>query len=152
MNRADIEFNVGYSCRLEKMTASLWGRVDKLLSLVQVCLGASAFTEIANLHVIGCTIVVLSVYSLVYQPGSKGALAELQKRQYESLSARMHGLSDDELAAQYAKVQECDSPEIGALCDVAYNGELIRLGQPPKHVLSLREKAMAWMAGDLPRA
>lgn len=97
-------------------------------------------------------VVLSSAYTLVYQPGSKAALADLQKRQYESLCARMTSLSDDDLRDAYAKVQENDSAEVGALCDAAYNGELIRLGHPPKHDLSRREKILAWIAGDLPRA
>src|SRR5437868_2040846 len=115
MSRSNIEFYVGYSCRLEKMSSSLWGRIDKAISLFQVCLGASAFTSVTNLKVVGCLVVLSSAYTLVYQPGSKAALADLQKRQYESLCARMTSLSDDDLSDAFAKVQENDSSEVGAL-------------------------------------
>lgn len=138
MTRDELEFSIHYSRRLEAMSATLLGRIDRSISLVQFCLGASAFASVASVQAVGCIIVLLSAVAMVYQPGVKAGSAEVQKRQYASLAAKMASLSDEALADEFAKIQESDSAEVGTLCNVAYNGELIRMGLPPAHSLTSR--------------
>lgn len=144
-----MEFAIGYSYRLEKMSATLLGRIDRILSFSQLCLGATAFAPLMSLPVIGGLVVTISAFALVYQPGVKAGMADFQKKQYEALFTQMSSMSEEALRAAFVKIQESDSVEIGALCRAANNGEHIRLGHMPLHQLSWREKAIAWAAGDL---
>ena len=148
MHRADNEYAVRYSHRLERMTSIFWGRLDKAVIFIQLCLGASAFTDLANLKLIGGTLAVSSVWTFVYQPGAKAALAEQQKQQYESLCVRMALLSDEELAIALAKIQEKDCAELGCLCRAAEHFESIKLGVSPTISLSWQDRIAAWIAGD----
>lgn len=151
MRRADNEYAIRYSHRLERMTAIYWGRLDKVVTFVQLCLGASAFTDLANLKLIGATLAASSVWTFVFQPGAKAALAEQQKQQYESLCVRMSLLSDEELAESLAKVQEKDCSELGGLARAAEYFESMKLGVIPKVGLSWQDRLIAWIAGDSPR-
>lgn len=132
------------------MTATLLGRMDRLISFSQLCLGASVFAPVTNLQITGCLVVVVSSISLVYQPGLKAGLADFQKRQYQALLSRMSAMSEDELRESFRKTQEADSLELGSLARAADCGERIRLGHAPIYQLTKFEKLMAWAAGDLP--
>jgi hypothetical protein len=150
MNRSELEFQIAYSSRLERMIAILLSRIDRVVTFAQILLGASVFAHAPYIPV-GTLITVFAAYSFVYQPGIKSMQALTQKQKYDDLLAQALKLTDDELKARFYALQENDVPEIGELCHAAHMGEEIRLGHPPSVVLSKYERLVAWLAGDLPR-
>lgn len=151
MDRADLEHAVRVSARIERMTAYLFGRIDKFINFVQFVLGAAAFSPIASLHVIGILLVLMSTYSLVYQPGTKAALAEIQKRKYEMLCTKMGGMSDEELRIDHSEIQKDDSSEIEAICKISEYGEYMRVGAEPPMTLGFFDNVIGFLAGDRPK-
>lgn len=144
-------FSIKYSIRLEKMTCTLSSRVDRWSTLIQLFLGAAVFAKSEYQQAIGVTVALLAMISFVWQPGVKAAQAKRLKNNYEALLAREQDLNDEQLYAEFTSIQSDDSDEIGALCNVAHVAEEIAAGQKPSLDLTLREKVVAWCAGDLPR-
>jgi hypothetical protein len=151
MTRHDTIFQVGYSIRLEKMQAMFLARVDRAINLSLMLLGAAVITTMFSPVVTGIAVAVLSGLSFIYQPSVKSILALTQKQKYEKLLARAAQLTDDDLFACYAELQEGDSQAIGSLANPAHMGELIRLDRPVDFELSRLESIVAFIAGDLPR-
>jgi hypothetical protein len=151
MTRDETIFQIGYSIRLEKMQAMLLARFDRFINFSLMLLGAAVITTMFPPVVTGIAVAVLGGLSFIYQPGVKSILALTQKQKYENLRARAAHLSDDELLACYAELQESDSQAIGSLAHPAHMGELIRLGQPVDFDLGRLEAIMAFIAGDLPK-
>lgn len=150
MNRSELEFQIAYSSRLERMTAVLLSRIDRVVTFAQLLFGASVFANAPHIPA-GILIAAFAAYSFVYQPGIKSMQALTQKQKYDELLAQAPKLTDDELRTRFYALQENDLLEIGSLCHAAHVGEEIRLGHSPSIVLSRYERLMAWLAGDLPR-
>ena len=151
MNKWELEYWTGYSARLERMHAVLLGRFDKLASGLQFIAGMTICADIANTKWAGALMAVLSVATFTLQPGTKAAEATNQARAYQSFGLRIKSLSIVDAREQFAKIQEGDSPVLGALCSAAEYGELLRLGATPPFRLSRRERILAWLGGDLPQ-
>lgn len=94
---------------------------------------------------------ILSVATFISQPGNKAAEAANQAKQYQAFRLHIKSMPLTEAQEEYAKIQAGDSAVLGALCNAAEFGELVRLGASPPFKLSIREKCLAWFAGDLPR-
>lgn len=150
MTRDELLFQIGYSIRLEKMQATLLARADRVSNFLQIFLGVAVVAD-AYPKAIGVAVAAVAAISFVCQPGAKSTEARAQKQKYEKLLAEESKLSDDEMRARYAELQESDSLVIGSLAHPAHMGEMIRLGHIPDFKLRWFEKVCAALAGDLPR-
>lgn len=148
--RSETLFQIGYSIRLEKMQAVFLARTDRFVNFSQILLSAAVITTAAPV-LTGIAVAAFAAFSFIYQPSAKSMQAQAQKQKYEQLHAKSSSLSDDELHACYAQIQESDSLVIGSLQSPAHMGELIRLRHPVDFKLSRLESIAAFIAGDLPR-
>lgn len=152
MSKWEVKYQAGYSARLERMHSTILGRLDKTASGIQFLAGMTVFADLASTRIAGAVMAVLSVATFIWQPGNKAAAAENQAKQYQSLYSRIETLSVVAARQEFAKIQESDSAVLGALCHAAEYGELIRLGADLPFKLTIREKCLAWLAGDLPKS
>lgn len=153
MERDELIFRLGYSARLESMTSTLLGRIDRGTSFAQLFLGASVFANGPSWlqYVIATLLCGITVFVIVYQPAVKQMLAAAQHDAYECLLTKSKLLSDEDIAEHLVAIQKQDSAVLGALCNPAHVGECIRLEREPNVRLNRHERLIAWMAGDLPR-
>lgn len=153
MKRHESTFQIGYSIRLETMHAVFLARVDRFVNFSQLLLGAAVITTTYPVAT-GIAVAALGAFSFVYQPGSKSTQAIAQKQKYEKLQARIPELGDDELFKCVTELQEGDSLALGSLKMPAYVSELVCRGAevPTDCRLSLLEKTLAFIAGDLPKS
>lgn len=136
------------------MTSTLLGRIDRGASFITLFLGASVFADVPHWlqYAIATGLCATTVYVIVFQPGACALKAAAQQSAYEDLNAKSGALPDDELSREFAAIQKQDSSVLGALHNAAHVGECIRLDREPNITLSWRERVIAWLAGDLPRA
>jgi hypothetical protein len=153
VERDELIFQLGYSARLERMTSTLLGRIDRGTSFAQLFLGASVFANVPNWlqYLIATSLCGITIFVIVYQPAVKQMLAAAQRDAYDGLLAKSKLLSDTEISEQLVTIQKQDSAVLGALCNPAHVGECIRLDREPNVSLNRHERVMAWLAGDLPR-
>ncbi|MGF6936832.1 hypothetical protein OKW41_005994 [Paraburkholderia sp. UCT70] len=153
MERDELLFQLGYSARLERMTSTLLGRIDRGTSFAQLFLGASIFANGPNWlqYVIATLLCAITVFVIVYQPAVKQMLAAAQRDAYDCLLVKARDLPDAEISEQLVAIQKQDSAVLGALCNPAHLGECIRLDREPNVTLDRHERLVAWLAGDLPR-
>ncbi len=152
MSRDETIAAIHYSIRIERMMGCLQGRLNRAATFAQLFLSASVFADISQSWLIAVPLVALSVYTIVYEPGTKAVLALNQANRYNKLLGDAPRLDDADLQRQYAEIQVDDCTPLGAICNAALVGEYIRGGHRPPLTLSKYEKAVSWLAGDLPRA
>jgi len=151
MNKWELEYFAGYSARLERMHGMLLGRFDKAAAGLQFMAGMTICVDIANTKWAGGLMAILSVATFVLQPGTKAAEALNQARAYQAFVMRVKSLGIGQAREEFAGIQTGDSVVLGALCNAAEYGELVRLGATPPFQLSIRERILAWLGGDLPK-
>ncbi|WP_447881298.1 hypothetical protein [Serratia fonticola] len=152
MTRDTTVFHIRYSFHIETMHATLYNRLDKLLTFAQILLGSTIFATMGNLAFLGALVTVMAIISFVWQPGKAAMLYEIQAKKMKELITKPDTLSDSELHSAYTKAEETDNPTLGLLRDAAYNRALIVSRRESELVkLSLPEKVAAWFAGDLPK-
>ncbi|KMK43642.1 hypothetical protein [Pluralibacter gergoviae] len=154
MPRESTLFNIRYSFHIEAMQATLYNRIDKLLTFAQILLGSAIFASYGSLPLFGALVAVISVASFVWQPGKAAMLCDIQSKKMKELIGKPVSFSDGELHSSYLKAQEGDNPTLGLLRDPAHKRALIAVGRSSEAkaiALSLPEKVAAWLAGDLPK-
>ncbi|WP_446469252.1 hypothetical protein [Xenorhabdus stockiae] len=151
MSRSDIIFDINYSFYLENLYGTLMGRIDKLISIVLIVLGGSAFSPFGNLFVFGALVAVISSAQFIYQPGRSAGISDEQAKKYRQLITFEPTLTDEELAQRFSEVQSLDSKPWGVLQSAAYKRACIRLGLVDETAaLTKLESIWSWIAGDLP--
>ncbi|AHM72987.1 hypothetical protein [Yersinia hibernica] len=153
MNRFDIIFDMHYSHHLELMHATLMGRIDKLLSILLLVLGGSAFAQFGSLFIFGAAVALVSAFQFVCQPGNESGRSLEHARKYLQLITIEPTLTDEELFKRFIEAQSLDNLPWGTLKNAAYKRAAIKLNlideTPP---LTFIERCVARMAGDLPRS
>src|SRR5260364_421118 len=73
MTRPELIFQIGLSARLERMTATLLGRMDRGASFLTLFLSASIFANVASWlqYAIAVMLCAITFFTLVYQPAAK---------------------------------------------------------------------------------
>lgn len=154
MTRESTLFNIRYSFHIETMQATLYNRLDRLMSLAQIMLGSAIFAAYGSLPLFGAVVACISAASFVWQPGKAAMLCEVQAKKMKELISKPSDFSTEELHAAYLKAEEGDNPTLGLLRDAAYKRTLIVLDRSKEASairLSLPEKVTAFLAGDLPK-
>lgn len=151
MSKDDLNFAIYYSYTLERMNYTLLTRIDKLITLVLIVVGFSVFSSFKNYFVFGVFVSVLSVLQLVYHFGQEAGSSKEQMKQYKRLLAEAPSLSDSELIERFIKAQDTDNNPWRSLESAAYLKACLYYNLPAKYNLTILEKCMSWLAGDLPR-
>lgn len=159
MTRESLMINIRYSFQLETMQATLCNRLDRCFAFVQIILGSVIWASYSFLppHILpllGAIITVISVAGFALQPGRTAILCDIQARKMKALLSVPHDLPDEDLRVAFLKTEEGDNPVFGILRDAAYKRALTALGYASDAkliTLTLAEKIVAWMAGDLPK-
>lgn len=151
MTRDDLEFDVHYSFRLEKMNYILYSRIDKLITLSLVVLGFSVFSPYTNYFYFGVGVAILSVLQLVYQFAQEAGLCKEQVRQLKRLILEMSELDDRELKERFSKIQDSDSNPWQSLEEAAFIRACIVTGREVSEPLTYRQGILALLAGDWPK-
>jgi hypothetical protein len=153
MTRPELIFQICLSARLERMTATLLGRVDRGASFLTLFLSASIFAGVASWlqYSIAVMLCAITCFTIVYQPATRAVQANLQRAAYDALYARASSLTNEQLHEELNKLQQQDSVVLGALYNPAHFGEAVRLDLEPNVQMTRYERVMAWLAGDLPR-
>lgn len=153
MTRDKTIFNIRYSFHLETMHATLYNRLDKLLTFVQIMLGSVIFADYGNPLLFGALVTTISVICFVWQPGKAALLYDIQSKKMKELITKSDRLSDEELHSELLKAQESESQTLGLLRDAAHKRTFIALGRESESVpikLKFTEKIISWFSGDLP--
>jgi len=154
MTRDSTLFNIRYSFQIEAMHATLYNRVDKFLTFAQIILGSAIFADYGSLPIFGALVAVISIGSFIWQPGKAAILHEIQSKKMKLLVSKPSSVSDEELHSDYLIAQETDNSMLGLLRDAAHKRTLISFGrftEANEIKLSLIEKIVAWLSGDLPK-
>ncbi|AXS44318.1 MULTISPECIES: hypothetical protein [Klebsiella pneumoniae complex] len=152
MSRYDLIFDITYSHYVEKMFATLTGRIDRLMTFLIILSGCGVFVSITGYAWFGAFIAALSVSQVVYQFSRSSGIATEQARLYLELITDEPSLSDEELLARFKHLQNADSKPWGCLELPAQKRAAISLDRTDKNrELTKQEMFSAWLAGDLPR-
>ena len=154
MTREEVVFRANYSYFIETMHATLYGRIDKLITFTQLLLGSAVFASLGNPIYIGAIIAVVSAVSFTWQFAKSAMVCETQAIKMKSLIGKTSLFSDDELLSGYLRAEETDSPVLGVLRDAAQKRTHIVLGQyeqASKIKLTVMESFVSWLAGDCPK-
>lgn len=154
MTRESTLFNIRYSFHIETMQATLYSRLDRLMSFVQIMLGSAIFAAYGSLPLFGAVVACISAISFVWQPGKAAMLCEVQAKKMKELINKPSNFSAEELHAAYLRAEEGDNPTLGLLRDAAHKRALIALGRSQESMaiqLTPFEKIAALFAGDLPK-
>lgn len=151
MSRDDCNFAIYYSYTLERMNYTLLTRIDKLITLVLIVVGFSVFSSFNNYFVFGVFVSVLSVLQLVYHFGQEAGSSKEQMKQYKRLLVESPSLSDVELTDRFIKAQDTDSNPWRSLENAAYLKACLYFNLPATYNLTIFQKCMSLLAGDLPR-
>ncbi|EPQ0974071.1 hypothetical protein ACX3OY_17235 [Citrobacter farmeri] len=151
MSRYNLVFDIHYSYYLEKMFATLTGRIDRLMTFLIILSGCSVFVSITGYIWFGAFIAALSVSQVVYQFSRSSGIATEQARLYLDLISDENSLTDEELLLRFKQLQNADSKPWGCLELSAQKRATIVLELTDKtRELTKFEAIMAWLAGDLP--
>ncbi|AVI89760.1 TPA: hypothetical protein ACN68R_000887 [Klebsiella pneumoniae] len=151
MSRHDLIFDIHYSYYLEKMFATLTGRIDRFMTFLIILSGCGVFVSITGYVWFGAFIAALSVSQVVYQFSRSSGIATEQARLYLELITDEPSLTHEELLARFKHLQNADSKPWGCLELPAQKRATIVLGFPDTYrELSKQERIAAWLAGDLP--
>lgn len=152
MTRHDVIFDINYSFYVEKMTSTLAGRIDRLISVLLMVLGCAAFSPFSGMFIFGVFIAALSAIQFIYQFGKLSGLAEDHAKKYLCLMTEESKYDDTELLTKLTKLQETDSNSWGLITSAAFKRTCYKLGLDDDSAeLGLMEKVFAWLAGDLPK-
>ncbi|EAC0780288.1 hypothetical protein RKT29_002062 [Salmonella enterica subsp. enterica serovar Lome] len=154
MNRQNCIFDAMYSYHLEKMFCTITGRIDRLITFVIILSGCSVFASVSGYMWFGAIVAALSICLVVFQFSRASGAAEEHAREYLTLITDEPELTDEALLARFKRLQASDSSTWSVLNSAAYLRSCIALGLPiPEDAseLSVTEKIMSWLAGDLPR-
>lgn len=152
MTRHDMIFDINYSFFLEKMTCTITGRLDRLISTLLMVLGCAVFSPFSGMFIFGVFIAALSAVQFIYQFGKQSGLSEEQAKKYLSLMTEESQLDEKVLLSRLQKLQENDSNAWGLLKSAAYKRTCYKLGLTDStEPLGPIEKLFAWFAGDLPK-
>ena len=152
MSRHELIFDIHYSHYLEKMFATLTGRIDRLMTFLTIFSGCSVFVSITGYIWFGALIAALSISQVVYQFSRSSGIAAEQARLYLGLIADEKTLTVDELSKRFKQLQNTDSKPWGCLELSAQKRATIVLDLTDKtRELTKFEAIAAWLAGDLPK-
>lgn len=152
MTRHDLVFDINYSYFLEKMSATLTGRIDRFISVTLMVLGCAVFSPYSGVFIFGVLIAALSAVQFIYQFGKISGLSEEQAKRYLQLMTEEANLSDSDLLVRFCKLQENDSSPFGLLKGAAFKRTCYKLGfEDTSDSLANMEKIVSWLAGDLPK-
>jgi len=151
MNRDDIIFDIHYSHYLEKMFATLTGRIDRIITFIIILSGCGVFVSISGYMIFGAIISALSISQVVFQFSRASGVAAEHARKYLALITDEQELSDKELFSRFKLLQDSDSDPWGALKPAAHKRASIVLGrQDNSRALTRKEAFFAKLGGDLP--
>lgn len=146
--RSDLEFEAVYSCHLEKMMATLLGRVDRLCSASQLFMGMAI---VSNLFptMFGIVIAAIAVVQIVWQPGIKSAEAKSSYDRWHTLYRNFKKLTDDEIDEEIHKLSDRDSQALSSLCLAAHMSAATQLNLPisKERTMNKWQKFIAFCAG-----
>ncbi|HFK2693679.1 TPA: hypothetical protein ACG1DO_003494 [Kluyvera ascorbata] len=152
MTRHDMIFDINYSFYVEKMTATLAGRIDRLISVLLMVLGCAAFSPFSGMFIFGVFIAALSAIQFIYQFGKLSGLSEEHAKKYLRLMTEESKYDDAELLTKLTKLQETDCNSWGLIVPAAFKRTCYKLGLDDDSAeLGPMEKVFAWFAGDLPK-
>lgn len=152
MTRHDIIFDITYSYYIEKMTCTIMGRIDRLISTLLMVFGCAVFSPFNGTFIFGVLIAALSAMQFIYQFGKQSGLSEEHAKKYLKLMTEASNFADNELLNRLNKLQESDCNPWGVLKPAAFKRSCYKLGLTDStHPLGRIEKIFAWCAGDLPR-
>jgi len=151
MNRDDIIFDIHYSHYLEKMFATLTGRIDRIITFIIILSGCGVFVSISGYMIFGALISALSISQVVFQFSRASGIAAEHARKYLALITDEPELSTEELFSRFKLLQDSDSDPWGALQPAAHKRASIALGrQDNSRPLTPAEAFIARLGGDLP--
>lgn len=150
--RHDIIYDINYSYALEKMQATLCGRVDRFLSFLILFFGAAVFADFRGTIFYGGLIACVAAFNSVYQFGKNSAVAQSRAYQYLALIRDVDSLENEQLVSKLKLMEKDDSHIFSILRNAAQQRATICLGlrDNPPIKLTKFEKIISWLAGDLP--
>ncbi|WP_312277261.1 hypothetical protein [Kosakonia cowanii] len=152
MSRHELVFDVHYSYYLEKMFATLTGRIDRIMTFLIILSGCGIFVSVSGYAWFGAFVAALSISQVVFQFSRASGVAAEQARLYLELITDENSLSDEELFERFKRLQNSDSKPWGCLELPAQKRATIALELvDTTRLLTKEEKLAAWFAGDLPR-
>ncbi|HEC0656731.1 TPA: hypothetical protein R1S00_004057 [Enterobacter hormaechei] len=151
MNRDDIIFDIHYSHYLEKMFATLTGRIDRIITFIIILSGCGVFVSVTGYFIVGALIAALSICQVVFQFSRASGVAAEHARKYLALITDEPALSNEELLSRFKLLQDSDSEPWGSLKPAAHKRASVVLGRiDNSRALTSKEAFLARLGGDLP--
>lgn len=153
MTREEVLRRTYYSYFIETMQATLLGRVDRVLTFLQLLLGSAVFASLGNSFFLGALIATISAISFVWQPAKSALVCEIQAKKMKKLLSSYEKLDDDAFYQEYIKNEDSDSPVIGALRDPALKRAYIVIDnkdEARKINLTPYQRFVSHLSGDCP--
>src|SRR5260363_372772 len=107
MTRPELIFQIGLSARLERMTSTLIGRMDRGAALLTRFLNTYDFAIVASWlqYAIAFMLCAITFFTPGYQPAAKAVQSNFQRAAYDDLYARADVLTDRQLHDELNKLQ-----------------------------------------------
>lgn len=148
----------------ELLTARFYRNVFNFVCFAQLILGSAFMANIASWWVAGFITTTLSAYIFVYNPGAIASAAKRQSARYEKILHQFHEFTPDDVATQFSRLSETDSPVPESLVLPAYflaycatcrtltDPEAERQADKIKRNLTCLERVYAFIAGSILRS
>lgn len=148
----EAKLDVDFAVRLALLHERLYGRIKKLITVVNLLAGTTAVASLIEYSatlsaVAGAVVAVTSILDLVYDYGGKAAAHCKDRRAYLDLLGRADRLTPERLDARFAMLNRESTIALECLAMPAYNHNLARHGRTGWCVpLTRWERFMAWLA------
>lgn len=152
MTRRDLEYNILYSYYLEKMYATITGRIDKAISFLLLLSGSAVFASFGSNVFFGFFVAFLTCLSLIYEFGKKSAAAYDHSKSYHELFIMKDELNDEELLTRFRAITRNDTSVWNCLSVAARKRAIFAIyGENNEAVnYTTLQCIMSWLAGDKP--
>ncbi len=136
MNRENVIDRILYSYFLEQIFSVATGRLDRLLSCVNIILGSSVIVGI--IPRLSCVIIVIvTVMQVVYSFGKKSGTASCKAAEYLQLYDDQSEYNDSELKYKLKMLEKTDENIWSPLKDIAILKTQIKVGIPKEQRIKL---------------
>nr|WP_154927770.1 hypothetical protein [Pantoea agglomerans] len=152
MKRYELEYSMYYSYYLEKMYATLTGRIDKGISFLLLLSGSAVFASFGSNVFFGFFVAFLTCLSLIYEFGKKSSAALEHSKAYHELIIIKDTLSEDELLSRFKAINKNDNPVWNCLSVAARKRAILAIHGKNEEVVYYTplQYIMSWLAGDKP--
>lgn len=147
---SETTFMLYYSYCVEEVAEAFNRRLDRLLTLALLVLGASIIASFKASIYGGLLVALISGLQLTYKFGEGAGKSKNQKARYDELIHNRGAMADKSLSSKLAVICKSDSTVSGWIKAVAHKKACIMLGEDTNVVLTRWQRFLATVSGAGP--